>query len=99
MSEMQKRQSRDEHVGHDHRDLNLMKRAEHARHDRVLAHCSKKVKTYMINTRPDALRRAFIDNDDAASRVTRPGTGYYSPPASWLKDAIHSRADTERSVL
>lgn len=77
----------------------ITKRVQRARHDRVLAHCSKEVKTYMKNTRMDTLRRAFIDNDDAASRVTRSGTGYYSTPASWLNDAVHSRADSERSVL
>jgi len=76
----------------------ITKRVERARHDRVLAHCSKEVKTYMNNTRMDALRRAFIDNDEAASCITKSGTGYDSTPASWRKDVMHSRADSERSV-
>lgn len=53
----------------------------------------------MNNTRTDAVRwRAFIDNDEATSRITKSSMGYDSTLTPWPTDVTHSRADSERSV-
>jgi hypothetical protein len=73
-----------------------MKRIEHARHHRVLARCSKEIKMYTNNTRMNIISTEALIDSDAASRITKAGIGYDSSPG--LKDVMHFRADSERSV-
>ena len=53
----------------------------------------------MNNTWSDVLKRAFDGNDDAASRITKPGNGCDTAPAPWFKQVMHVSVDSERSAL
>jgi hypothetical protein len=61
-----------------------------------LAHCSKEIKIHMNNILTDAVRRRAIFDSDAASCITKAGTGHDS--ALRLKHTVHPRADKEWSV-